>query len=224
VVRQTHGAALVDCRPMSFLERVRSKLGEIRKAVFLWRWRGRVKAKRFAHFGKRSLIYAPRGILAPHRIEIGDDVLIHEGAMFSVVERFNGREHEPWLRVGSGTNIGAGIWLSCVGQIEIGENNLMGHNVLIADSHHEYQDPDTPIIEQPMAWPEPVTIGPGCIIGPHVAILAGVNVGANSFIAANAVVTKSVPPNSVVVGNPAHVIRHYDRERGEWIDGPPAAA
>lgn len=190
----------------------------------MWRWRRRVKAHRFAHFGQRSLIVSPRGILAPHRIEIGDDVLIHEGAMFSVVERYQGREHDPHLRIGSGTNIGTGIWFSCVGTIEIGENNLMGHNVLIADSYHEYEDPDAPIISQPMAPPAPVSIGAGCIIGPHAAILAGVTVGPNSFIAANAVVTRSTPPNSVVVGNPARVIRHYDRARGEWVDGSPNLA
>jgi acetyltransferase-like isoleucine patch superfamily enzyme len=206
---------------MSLGERLRWKLRGIREDLFLWRWRRKVGAKRFAKFGKRSLIVQPRGILAPHRIEIGDGVLIHERAMFSVVENYNGRRHEPHLRIGSGTNIGAGIWFSCVGTIEIGENNLMGHNILIADSYHEYQDPDTPIIQQPMAEPEPVMIGPGCIVGPHAAILAGVTIGANTFIAANAVVTKSVPPNSVVVGNPARVIRYYDRERAEWIDGAP---
>jgi acetyltransferase-like isoleucine patch superfamily enzyme len=199
------------------------KLREIREELFLWRWRRKVNAKRFAHFGKRSLIVQPRGILSPHRIEIGDGVLIHERAMFSVVENYNGRRHEPWLRIGSGTNIGAGVWFSCVGRIEIGENNLMGHNILIADSYHEYHDPDTPIIRQPMAEPAAVTIGPGCIVGPHAAILAGVSVGANTFIAANAVLTQSVPPNSVVVGNPARVIRYFDRERGEWVDGAPPA-
>lgn len=143
--------------------------------------------------------------------------------MFSVVEHYRGRDHQPRLRIGSGTNIGHGIWFSCVGEIEIGEDNLIGHNVLIADSYHEYEAPDMPIIMQPMAKPEPVRIGPGCIIGPHAAILAGVTVGANTFIAANAVITRSVPPNSVVVGNPARVIRHYDRERGEWVEGPPAS-
>lgn len=208
---------------MRLSHRVRAQFGRIHRELFLWWWRRKVKASEFAHFGKRSLIHSPKGILARHRIEIGDDVLIHEHAMFSVVERFNGRDHEPWLRIGSGTNIGAGIWLSCVGQIEIGEHNLMGHNILIADSYHEYQDPDAPIISQPMAWPEGVTVEPGCIIGPHAAILAGVTIGRNSFVAANAVVTKSVPPNSVVVGNPARVIRHYDRDRGEWVDGESAA-
>jgi acetyltransferase-like isoleucine patch superfamily enzyme len=197
---------------------LRARWTGLRRDLFLWRWRRKVGASRFAHFGKRSLIYSPRAVLAPHRIEIGDDVLIHEHAMFSLVEHHNGRDYQPRLRIGDGTNIGAGIWFSCVGSIEIGEHNLMGHNVLIADSYHGYEDPDTPIIRQPMAEPRPVTVEPGCIVGPHVAILAGVTVGSNSFIAANAVVTRSVPPNSVVVGNPARVIRRYARERGEWID------
>jgi acetyltransferase-like isoleucine patch superfamily enzyme len=198
--------------------RLSYKLDRLREDLFLRRWRRKVNAQRFARFGERSLIFSPRGVLSPHRIEIGDRVMIHEGAMFSVVEHFNGRDHEPRLRIGSGTNIGAGVWFSCVGEIDVGEYNLWGHNVLVADSYHEYEDPGTPIIRQPMAWPKPVTIGPGCIIGPHAAILAGVTVGANTFIAANAVVTRSVPPNSVVVGNPARVIRHYDWERGEWVD------
>lgn len=141
--------------------------------------------------------------------------------MFSVVEHWRGRDHQPWLRIGDRCNIGPGIWLSCVGEIEIGEDNLLGHNILIADSYHEYEDPDMPIIMQPMAPPERVVIGPGCIIGPGAAILAGVSVGARSFIAANAVVTRSVPANSVVVGNPARVIRHYDRRRRAWVEGAP---
>ena len=206
-------------------QRLRSKVHGLHQRIFLWRMRRRIGAHRFARFGEKSLIVAPRGILNPHRIEIGDRVLVHDGAMFSVVEEFNGRQHDPHLRIGSGTNIGHGIWFSCVGTIDIGEDNLMGHNILIADSYHEYHDPDTPIIRQPMAEPQDVRIEPGCIIGPHVAVLAGVTVGANSFVAANAVVTRSVPPNSVVVGNPARVIRRYDRERGEWVDAdaPPGS-
>jgi acetyltransferase-like isoleucine patch superfamily enzyme len=194
----------------------------LREEAFLWHHRRRIKARRFAQFGKRSLIVSPRGILSPHRIEIGDRVIVHDGAMFSVVERYRGRDHRPLLRIGSGCNIGPGIWFSCVGRIDVGEDNLMGHNILIADSYHEYQDPDTPIMLQPMAEPEPVTIEPGCIIGPHAAILAGVTVGARSFVSANAVVTHSVGPNSVVVGNPARVIRHYDRSLGRWVEDPEA--
>jgi len=200
------------------VERLQSRGYAARQRLFLWRHRRRIAAHRFAHFGHKSLIYKPRAILSPHRIEIGDEVLVHDGAMFSVVEHHNGRDHEPRLRIGSKTNIGHGIWLSCVGEIEIGEEVLMGHNILIADSYHEYHDPDMAIMHQPMAIPKGVRVGSGCIIGPHVAILAGVTVGERSFVAANAVLTQSVPPNSVVVGNPARVIRRFDRERGEWVD------
>ena len=199
-------------------ERLPARLQRAHQRIFLWRMRRKIRADRFARFGHNSLIVDPYGILSPHRIEIGDHVLVHSHAMFSVVEHFNGRDHEPRLRIGSGTNIGHGIWLSCVGEIDIGENVLMGHNILIADSYHEYHDPDVPIIRQPMAPPKPVRIEEGCILGPHVAVLAGVTIGRNTFVAANAVITKSVPPNSVVAGNPARVLRHYDRERGEWVD------
>lgn len=199
-------------------QRLRAGLRRQRERHFLWRWRRRIGAHRFAQFGERSLIVEPRGILNPHRITIGDGVFIHENAMFSVVEDFNGRHHEPSLRIGSGTQIGRGIWFSCVGDIEIGEDTLMSHNILIADSYHEYHDPDTPIIRQPMAEPQTVRIGRGCFVGPHVAILAGVTVGENTFIAASSVLTSSVPANSVVVGNPARVIRRYDRERAAWVD------
>lgn len=194
----------------------------MREEIFLWRWRRRIKAHRFARFGRRSLIVSPRGILSPHRIEIGDEVLIHENAMFSVVEHHRGRDHEPWLRVGDRCNIGRGIWLSCVGRIEIGDDNLISHNVVIADSYHEYEDPHVPILMQPMAPPQPVIIEAGCFIGPHAAILAGVRIGANSFVGANAVVTRSVAPNSVVAGNPARVIRHFDPARSQWLEGPAA--
>ena len=199
-------------------DRFRPMIDEARRRLLLWHWRRRVRARSFGRFGERSIIYKPLGILCRHRIEIGDRVLVHKDAMFSLVEEAHGRRHEPRLRIGDDTRIGHGIWFSCVGEIEIAENNLLGHNILIADSYHEYQDPDTPIIRQPMAEAKGVKIEPGCIVGPHAAILAGVTIGRNSFVAANAVVTRSVPPNSVVVGNPARVIRRYDRERGKWID------
>jgi len=193
----------------------------VRERVTRWRAARRVGAQRLAAFGRDSVIVPPAVIRSPHRIEIGERVLIHRDAFLSVVEEHNGRRYAPRLRIGDRTNFGHGLWISCVGAIDIGEEVLAGHNVLITDTYHCYEDPDVSIARQPMAEPEPVRIGDGVHLGPHVAVLAGVTIGERSFVAANAVVTRDVPANSVVVGNPARVIRMYDHEAGAWVDVAP---
>ncbi|TMM03412.1 MAG: acyltransferase [Actinobacteria bacterium] len=195
-----------------------ARLRDLRREVFLRRAARRVGAHRLAAFGPTSLIVPPAVIHSPHRIEIGRRVILHRDAFLSVVEEHNGRRYSPHLRIGDGTSFGHGLWISCVGEIDIGREVLAGHNILITDTHHEYHDPDTAIVHQPMAPPRPVRIGDGAHLGPHVAVLAGVTIGERAFVAANAVVTRDVPPNAVAVGNPARVIRRYDRARGVWVD------
>lgn len=59
-----------------------------------------------------------------------------------------------------------------------------------------------------------VRIGDNCFVGAGSTILCGVNIGDNVIIGAGSVVTKSIPSNSVVAGNPARVIMSYD----EWVE------
>jgi acetyltransferase-like isoleucine patch superfamily enzyme len=194
------------------------RLQLLRQRAFRF-WAGRrVGAQRLRSLGRGSVIVPPATILSPHRIEIGDHVLVHEHAHFSVVEEYRGRDHQPRLRIGDGTIIGHRVWFSCVGEIDVGERVLVGHDVLIADSFHEYRDRDRPIIDQPMARPRRVSIGSGVAVGPGAAILSGASIGEGAYVAANAVVVGQVPAHSVVAGNPAEVIRRWDPEREEWVD------
>jgi acetyltransferase-like isoleucine patch superfamily enzyme len=200
-------------------DRARSLLEQ---RIFAWRMRRAVHPERFASFGKHSAIVPPAIIRSPHRIHIGDNVLIHDRVWLSVVEEHLGKHFEPTLTIGDRTVLGRDTYISCVGRIDIEHDVLAGDRVLIADTYHRYQDPDTPISQQPMADPEPVRIETGVLLNVNVNVLPGVTIGARSYVGAGAVVTRSVPANCVVVGNPARIIRHYDREAGRWVDGPPA--
>lgn len=186
-----------------------------RRRLFLWRARRRAGTRRFAAFGVNSLIEAPVRVLGGHRIEIGDRVLIHSGAWFSVVEEHNGRRHDPHMSIGDGTVIGRDAWFSCVNRIEIGREVLAGDRLVISDSHHGYEDPDVSIARQPMAPGKPTRIGDGAFLSTSVTVLEGVTIGERAYIGASAVVTRDVPPNSVVAGNPARVLSQWDGER--WV-------
>ncbi len=184
---------------------------------FLWRMRREVKPHLFKRFGEGSIICPPAVIRSHHRISLGDNVFIHDRVWLSVVEEHLGQRFEPELTIGDRTNLGRDNYIACVGKVEIGNDVLGGVRVLIADTYHEYSDPHTAIAYQPMADPEPVKICDGVLLNVNVAILPGVTVGERSYIGAGAVVTKDVPPNSVVVGNPARVIRRYDHDREQWV-------
>lgn len=167
-----------------------------------------------AAFGPNSHIERPITIGCPHRIRIGERVLIRGGAWLALLEEDRHRTYDPRLTIGAGTAIGRDFMASCVGHITIGEKVLIADRVFIGDSYHQFEDPDVPIIDQPMAPPQPVTIGRGAFLGVGAIILRGVTVGENAYVSAGAVVTRDVPARSVVVGNPARVVRHW--KDGEW--------
>ncbi len=88
------------------------------------------------------------------------------------------------------------------GGIYIGDDVLIGHAVVLATLNHDI-DPE----KRPQLHPAPIHIGNKVWIGANSTITAGVTIGENSIVAAGAVVTKDVPPNTIVGGVPAKKIR-----------------
>jgi acetyltransferase-like isoleucine patch superfamily enzyme len=77
------------------------------------------------------------------------------------------------------------------------------------------------------AYPEsfPTTVvGPGASLGANSTILPGLTIGRQAMVGAGAVVTKDVPPNAIVVGNPARIVGYVDALRDEEVGTAPAAA
>lgn len=88
------------------------------------------------------------------------------------------------------------------GGIYIGDGTLIGHNVVLATLNHG-QLPDN----RHDLLPSPIFIGKNVWIGASAVVLPGVTIGDGAIVAAGAVVTKDVPPNTVVGGVPARKLK-----------------
>lgn len=127
-------------------------------------------------------------------IRCGNNVNIEKNAHFT-----------PGVTVGD--NSGIGIDCEVYGPVTIGNDVMMGPEVVIYTSGHRHDRTDITMIEQGSTEKEPVTIGNDVWIGRRVMIMPGVNIGDGCVIGAGAVVTKDIPPWSVAGGVPAKVLK-----------------
>lgn len=109
------------------------------------------------------------------------------------------------LTIGKGVFINAGCRFQDQGGITIGDGTLIGHNCVMATLNH---DPDP--AHRGNIHPAPIVIGKNVWIGANVTIIGNTTIGDGAIIAAGAVVTKDVPPNTVVGGVPARIIKTID--------------
>lgn len=109
-----------------------------------------------------------------------------------------------------GNNSGIGINAK-LGIVHIGNNVMMAPECVIITSNHKFDRLDIPMCEQGAEPDKPVYIEDDVWIGYRVTILPGVKIGKGAIVGAGAIVTKDVPENAIVGGNPARVIKY----RGE---------
>lgn len=106
------------------------------------------------------------------------------------------------LVLAPGVFINAGCKFQDTGGITIGEGSLIGHGCTLATLNHTV-DPQ----RRADVTPAPITIGARVWLGASVTVVPGVSIGDGSIVGAGSVVTKDVPPNMIVAGVPARVIR-----------------
>ncbi|MEM9324883.1 MAG: acyltransferase [Bacteroidota bacterium] len=143
--------------------------------------------------------------LSRNGLVFGDNVTIGKWALVRPTNQYGGTVGEG-LRVGNDSNIGPYCYRGCSGQIDIGSNVMMSPRVSIYAENHNFGETDRPMKNQGVTR-QFVKIEDDCWIAANSVILAGVTVGEGSIVAAGSVVTKDVPPFSIVAGNPATVIK-----------------
>lgn len=169
--------------------------------------------KRFKEFGRNSRIAYPALLQNTQFIEIGYNTTILSNAR---IQNFYPKAGETIIKIGSGCFIGFNTSLLNASRIEIGDNVLFASNVLITSENHG-MDPENsiPYMDQTLSS-KPVIIEDGCWIGEKVCIMPGVTIGSKSIIGAGSIVTKSIPPYCIAVGNPAKVIKKYNFKSHKW--------
>ena len=110
------------------------------------------------------------------------------------------------LIIGNNVSVNRGCILHAGGEIEIGNDVLIGPGVIIYSQNHSYRDLSKKIINQGYNTKK-VNIDSNVWIAANAIILPGVTIGEGAVVAAGSVVTKDVEPNTIVGGNPAIFIK-----------------
>jgi len=127
------------------------------------------------------------------------------------------------LYIGCNVQLNDSVHIAAIEEVVIGDFTLIASRVFISDHNHgsyAIQDPlsipSIPPVLRPLSS-SPVYIGKNVWLGEQVCVLPGVTIGDGSIIGANSVVTHDIPPNSIAVGNPARVLKIFDKFTNSWV-------
>ncbi|MCP4633956.1 MAG: acyltransferase [candidate division Zixibacteria bacterium] len=153
-------------------------------------------------------------ILGYGAVEVGNQVRISGHVTIIVSYKVN---PDPTVVIGDNVYIGFRTILSCGERITIGNRVLMAQGVQIYDNNNHPLDPEARAANEPV---EPENIAQVVIeddvwLGSGAVILRGVTVGRGAVVATSALVSKDVPPMTVVAGNPAKVVKQIKSQNGD---------
>jgi len=151
-------------------------------------------------------------------VKLGKDVKIFNFVNLYGCEIGDGTKIGTFVEIQKGATIGKNCKISshtfiCEG-VHIEDHCFIGHNVTFINDKYPRATTSDGSLQPEADWTcEPTFVKPGASIGSSATLLCGLTIGENAIVGAGSVVTKDVPANSVVAGNPARVIRKLEEKK-----------
>ena len=182
-------------------------------AAYRQQLRGRVRLRRAGRIGARPIVLG-KPVVDATDLEAGDDFKVWSGHRQTLISGWG-----P-IRIGDRVFVNSGTVVIAVEGITIGDDVALASEVVLIDS-------DSHGVEGRPHRQAPIVIGDGCWLGTRAMVLPGVTLGKRVLVAAGAVVTRDVPDDCLVAGNPARVVRELRYPPGcrrawhdEWCPCP----
>lgn len=178
---------------------------------------GGERAAGFAGFGPGSVIEGPQlRLVGEHAMRFGTNVTLLK---YACLEAYA----EPGrvvLEVGDDCYLSHNIRMVALNGIHVGDATAMGQYVTVTDTIHDYKRQGDGVSWQaPLKEGRPLRIGSRVWIGVGTVVVGGITIGDGAIIGPNSVISRDVPADAMVQGNPAHVVK-VRRADGSWEDLP----
>jgi acetyltransferase-like isoleucine patch superfamily enzyme len=145
--------------------------------------------------------------------EIGRDAVVRLGRWSWIGHGSKIRAHEGVVEIGAKSVLGQECTISAFQSVRIGRECVLADRVMLIDFDHGVVEVERPIRLQGI-YKRDVVVGHNCWIGYGACILRGTTVGDNCVVGTSTVVTRDVPPNAVVGGVPARLLRMREEPEG----------
>lgn len=180
-------------------------------------------------FFYQLVLHAPRinvgpgcQILGARFIQFGSNISIYRNLWLEAVTEYQGKKFSPVIQIGDRVGFSNGVHISAINQITIGNDVLFGSHVFVSDHNHGsysgalHSPPSVPPADRTLHSGGAVIIENNVWIGDNVNIVGPVRIGYGAVIAANSVVRKNVPPQTIVAGAPARIVKEYNVASRKW--------
>jgi len=162
----------------------------------------------------RYFIYRRRFNQCGRRVRFGDQIIVSGFRSIRIGEQtsimsgsYLYAHNSSGLTIGSRCSFNHNVQIGAAeGEIVIGDDVLIGPNVVLRASNHVFDDPSIPIRSQGHRFGR-IIIGNDVWIGSNVVVTSGVTIGDGCVVGAGSVVTRDLQPMTVCVGSPARAIR-----------------